>query len=40
MTSFIDADERMPEGCVHLPTGDPALAALGAAFGAVELRRV
>ena len=36
----LDADERMPEGCVHLPTGDPALAALGAAFGAVELRRV
>ena len=36
----LDADERMPEGCVHLPTGDPALAALGAAFGPVELRRV
>ena len=36
----LDADARMPEDCVHLPTGDPALGALGAAFGAVELRRV
>ena len=31
------ADARVPEGCVYLESGDPALATLGDAFGEVRL---
>ena len=34
------ADERMPQDCIYLPTGDVRLSLLGDAFGLVDLRDV
>ncbi|MEN8108111.1 MAG: NADH-quinone oxidoreductase subunit NuoG [Pseudomonadota bacterium] len=39
VTMSLDIDERVPGGCIWLPTGIPAAAGLGPCFGAIRVER-